>query len=66
MPKEKRIVSSFDVPGGLLNLCSISSTELVCGYGDLTSLGCSVLQIETSAGSTKLIGAIKMYMPKVH
>ena len=60
----KEVVGEFDLPDSLLDLCSISSTQLVCAHGDSNSISCTVLQIETSRVSP--LGATKIDMPNVH
>ena len=60
----KKVVSKFDLPGGLLDLCSISSTQLLCAHADSSNLSCSVLQAKVSAVST--VGSTKIVMPNVH
>ena len=60
----KEMVAKFDLPDGLLDLCSISSTQLLCAHADSSSLSCSVLQTKVSAVST--VGATKIVKPNVH
>ncbi|XP_062519668.1 uncharacterized protein LOC134194733 [Corticium candelabrum] len=60
----KEVVRTLNLPNGLLDVCSISSTQLVCAHADSSSLSCSVLQIQTSAVVT--MKATKIDMPNAH
>ena len=60
----KEVVKRFDLPDGLLDLCSLSSTYLVCAHANSSSLSCSIVQIQPSKAS--VVGSFKIDMPHVH